>query len=61
MLKRFLPFVGIDARRFHYTWVSASEGQRWQQTVTEFTTLIHELGPTPAFPQDQTVLKEVRA
>ena len=45
MLKRFLPFLGIDGRRFHYTWVSASEGQRWQQTVTRFTRQIHELGP----------------
>ena len=46
MLKRFLPFIGIDEKRFHYTWVSASEGQRWQQTVTDFTKQIHELGPT---------------
>ncbi len=45
MLKRFLPFIGIDERRFHYTWVSASEGQKWQQTVTDFTKQIHELGP----------------
>ena len=45
MLKRFLPFIGIDDRRFHYTWVSASEGQKWQQTVTAFTKQIHELGP----------------
>ena len=45
MLKRFLPFIGIDEKRFHYTWISASEGQRWQQTVSEFTRQIHELGP----------------
>jgi coenzyme F420-reducing hydrogenase delta subunit len=45
MLKRLLPFLGIDPRRFRYTWVSASEGQRWQRVVTEFTKLIHELGP----------------
>ncbi len=45
MLKRLLPFLGIDPQRFHYTWVSASEGSRWQQTVTDFTKRIHELGP----------------
>lgn len=45
MLKRFLPFIGIDEKRFHYTWISASEGQRWQKTVTDFTRRIHELGP----------------
>jgi coenzyme F420-reducing hydrogenase delta subunit len=45
MLKRLLPFLGIDDKRFHYTWISASEGQRWQQTVTDFTRQIHKLGP----------------
>jgi hypothetical protein len=49
MLKRLLPITGIDERRFEYTWVSASEGQRWQHVVTEFTRRIHELGPAPSF------------
>ncbi|MBU4526680.1 MAG: hydrogenase iron-sulfur subunit [Desulfomicrobium sp.] len=49
MLKRFLPITGIDARRFEYTWVSASEGQRWQHVVTEFTRRVHEFGPAPTF------------
>lgn len=49
LLKRFLPITGIDARRFEYTWVSASEAQRWQHVVTEFTRRIHELGPAPSF------------
>jgi coenzyme F420-reducing hydrogenase delta subunit len=49
LLKRFLPITGIDARRFEYTWVSASEGQRWQHVVTEFTRRIHELGPASSF------------
>ena len=46
-LKRFLPVIGIDGRRFEYTWVSAAEGQRWQQVVCRFTEIIHELGPAP--------------
>ena len=49
VLKEFLPIVGIDPRRFEYTWVSASEGQRWQQVVTAFTDRIHKLGPAPRF------------
>lgn len=47
MVGRFLPFIGIDPRRFRYTWVSAAEGQRWQQVVTEFSSLIEKLGPNP--------------
>ncbi|MDL2272726.1 hydrogenase iron-sulfur subunit [Desulfovibrio sp. OttesenSCG-928-I05] len=47
MCKQLLPAVGIDSRRFEYTWVSASEGQRWQQVVTAFTEQIHALPPIP--------------
>lgn len=48
-LKTFLPIIGIAPGRFEYTWVSASEGQRWQQVVTTFTEQIHALGPIPTF------------
>lgn len=51
VLKEFLPIIGIDPRRFEYTWVSASEGQRWQQVVTSFTDRIHKLGPAPKFDE----------
>jgi F420-non-reducing hydrogenase iron-sulfur subunit len=47
VLKQFLPFMGIEPRRFRYTWVSASEGQRWQQVVTEFSDQILKLGNNP--------------
>ncbi len=47
MLKQFLPVLGIDPDRFEYTWVSASEGQRWKDVVTNFTDRIHKLGPAP--------------
>lgn len=45
-----LPVLGIDPRRFEYTWVSASEGQRWQHVVDAFTRQIHELGPARHLP-----------
>jgi F420-non-reducing hydrogenase iron-sulfur subunit len=44
LLHRFLPFVGIEPRRLRYVWVSASEGQRWQEIVNEFTQQIKDLG-----------------
>ncbi|MFW6314313.1 MAG: hydrogenase iron-sulfur subunit, partial [Desulfohalobiaceae bacterium] len=52
VLKRFLPTLGIDSRRFEYTWVSASEGKRWQSVVSEFTEQIYALGPGPVLDQD---------
>lgn len=51
-LKRFLPVLGIDSARFAYTWVSAAEGRRWQEVVTDFTRVIHELPPMPRLDDD---------
>jgi len=47
VLKRFLPILGFDSRRFEYTWVSASEGKRWQSVVSDFTEQVHHLGSAP--------------
>ncbi|MHB0915943.1 MAG: hydrogenase iron-sulfur subunit [Thermoleophilia bacterium] len=44
LLKRMLPAYGIDPERFHYTWVSASEGARWAEVVAEFQERIEGLG-----------------
>jgi coenzyme F420-reducing hydrogenase delta subunit len=49
VFKRLLPTLGIDPRRFEYTWVSASEGPRWQKVVTDFTEQIHSLGRAKFF------------
>lgn len=53
VLKRFLDILGIDERRFEYTWVSASEGQKWKTVVEKFTERIHELGPAPKIGDEQ--------
>ncbi|MBI5871364.1 MAG: hydrogenase iron-sulfur subunit [Actinobacteria bacterium] len=44
LLQRMLPAFGIDPGRFHYTWVSASEGSRWAGVVSDFTRRIEALG-----------------
>lgn len=59
VMKQFLPFMGIEAGRFEYTWVSASEGQRWQNVVSEFTAQVHKLGPAPRLPQPE-ILSRIR-
>jgi len=33
VLRELLDFVGIDRRRFHVRWVSASEGAKWADVV----------------------------
>ena len=57
ILKHFLPVLGIDPARFEYTWVSASEGQRWQKVVTLFTEQIHALGKAPSFTDTEPLLQ----
>ena len=33
LLRSLLSYFGIDERRFHMSWVSASEGKKWADTV----------------------------
>jgi F420-non-reducing hydrogenase iron-sulfur subunit len=47
LLKRALSEVGIDPRRVHLEWISASEGGKFQQTMTSYVELIRKLGPSP--------------
>ncbi|TXT60159.1 MAG: F420-non-reducing hydrogenase vhc iron-sulfur subunit D [Promethearchaeota archaeon] len=37
--------LGINPKRVRLEWVSASEGKRWAELITEFTEEIKELGP----------------
>ncbi len=42
-----LQDFGIEEDRFRLEWVSASEGQRFAQLVTEMTDRVKALGPSP--------------
>ena len=45
ILKEFLKTVGIEPERFHFEWVSASEGARFAEVVTEMSEAIEKIGP----------------
>ncbi len=47
LLKQALTAVGIDDRRVRLEWISASEGAKFQATLTSFINEIRELGPSP--------------
>jgi heterodisulfide reductase subunit A len=53
MLRRYnevheiLAKVGINPDRFRLEWVSASEGKRFSQVVTDFVDTVKKLGPMP--------------
>ena len=38
LLKSLLEYFGIDGRRFHMSWVSASEGAKWADIVAKVVT-----------------------
>jgi F420-non-reducing hydrogenase iron-sulfur subunit len=42
-----LEDLGVEPERFKIEWVSASEGQRFAQVVTDFTNEVKTLGPSP--------------
>jgi F420-non-reducing hydrogenase iron-sulfur subunit len=45
MLTNLLEQFGVDPQRVRQEWISASEGQRFAEVVTEFTDELRELGP----------------
>lgn len=44
MLIDILSFMGIEKERFKMSWVSASEGKKFAEIVTEFTEEVKKLG-----------------
>jgi F420-non-reducing hydrogenase iron-sulfur subunit len=42
-----LPDFGLEAERFRLTWVSASEGARFAQVVSEMVEQVKKVGPSP--------------
>lgn len=49
---KVLETIGIDSRRVKLDWVSAAEGDKFQQVITDFVEVVTGLGPNP--------LREVR-
>ena len=45
LLKKFLEYIGIEPERVHFSWVSASEGNRFAALVDKVTTEVKKLKP----------------
>ncbi|HEY49701.1 MAG TPA: hydrogenase iron-sulfur subunit [Dehalococcoidia bacterium] len=48
VLRALLDFMGIDKERFRVEWVSASEGKRFSQIVSQFTEDMNRIGARKA-------------
>ena len=47
LLREVVTSLGLEAERLQLSWVSASEGRRYAEIVTQFDARIRELGPNP--------------
>jgi coenzyme F420-reducing hydrogenase delta subunit len=45
VFQKLLDFIGFDARRVYFSWVSAAEGAKWGALVNEVSDEITKLGP----------------
>jgi len=42
-----LESLGLEPERFRFEWISASEGAKFAEVVTEFTEKVKQMGPSP--------------
>jgi coenzyme F420-reducing hydrogenase delta subunit/ferredoxin len=45
VFRELMQFVGLDPRRLHFSWVSASEGGKWVEVVKEVSAKVRDVGP----------------
>ena len=45
LLQCYLEYLGVEPGRIQFSWVSASEGNRFAEVVTKVTNDIKKLGP----------------
>lgn len=45
LIRNILEHIGIDPRRVKLAWVSASEGQKFAEVITEITRDVEKIGP----------------
>lgn len=48
MLKTLLEYVGVEPDRVHFSWVSAAEGVKFAQVVSQVVQSVRALGPAEA-------------
>jgi F420-non-reducing hydrogenase iron-sulfur subunit len=47
LLKKLLTELNVDPKRVRFEYISASEGQKFADTVTSFVADLKEMGPSP--------------
>jgi coenzyme F420-reducing hydrogenase delta subunit len=55
--RRLLAKCGLEPERLRLEWVSASEGERFAKLMTEFTSQVSALGPSPVSGEQPDIKK----
>ena len=50
--KKFLEYMGVEPPRIQASWVSASEGDKFAEVVSEVTKELKEIGPNRLFDEE---------
>jgi F420-non-reducing hydrogenase iron-sulfur subunit len=56
-----LKLLGIDTRRLHLKWVSASEGAIFAEEIRYFVQLIKDMGENPLSNKEMATLESAQA
>jgi len=52
LMRNLLEYIGINPLRIRMSWVSASEGKKFADVITEVTEEIKKLGPLESFKRE---------
>ena len=47
--RKLLEFIGVDLNRIQFSWVSAAEGGKWVEVVTDLTERVRAMGSMVEF------------
>ncbi len=53
LTKRFLEHMGVDRRRLQASWISASEGAKFADVVSQVVKELQEIGPNELFVDER--------
>lgn len=53
LVKDMLDFIGLEPERFQMSWVSAAEGTKYTQVITDFVDVLKPLGPQAKLRRQQ--------
>jgi coenzyme F420-reducing hydrogenase delta subunit len=53
LVKKLLEFIGLEPQRFQMSWVSAAEGTKYTQIISDFVKELKPLGPQRRLRRNQ--------